>query len=103
MDEMIQKVLDIIIKEVDPEMIILFGSRSREDHDANSDIDLLIIGKNIVHPRKTLKKVYEKLDGILIPLDLILVDEDRMKEHIDDPYMIYGEALKEGRTLYARA
>jgi hypothetical protein len=27
----------------------------------------------------------------------------RMNQHLDDPYTIYGEALRDGKTLHAKA
>ncbi|MFZ4703922.1 MAG: nucleotidyltransferase domain-containing protein [Candidatus Methylumidiphilus sp.] len=35
--------VDIIVREADPEQIILFGSRARGDARPDSDVDLLII------------------------------------------------------------
>jgi predicted nucleotidyltransferase len=37
--ETIQKIIDIIVKEMNPEKIILFGSRARGDARDNSDYE----------------------------------------------------------------
>ena len=41
--EVLRRLVDIIVREADPEAIILFGSRARGDARADSDIDLLVI------------------------------------------------------------
>lgn len=101
LDEAIDKVLRIIIQEVDPDAIILFGSKARGDDDDNSDIDLLIVKDGA--SRTMLRKVYDSLSGIDVPVDMIIVDGERLKENMDDPYMIYGQAFREGKMLYAKA
>lgn len=93
----------MIVGIVDPDMILLFGSRASGKERDDSDIDLLIIKTGLKNSRELAKKVYSSLSGIGVPVDLILVDRRRMDEHLDDPYMIYGQALKEGKTLYAKA
>ena len=103
MDDILEKVLEIIIKEVDPDMIVLFGSLARGDQKENSDVDLLIIKEDLKGSRNLLKKVYSSLSGIGTPIDMILVDSKKLNDHLNDPYMIYGQALKEGRTLYAKS
>ncbi len=43
MDSVLQKAIERIIRVADPDRIILFGSRARNEHDPNSDFDLLVI------------------------------------------------------------
>jgi predicted nucleotidyltransferase len=38
----LDKIIDIIVRVVSPDKIILFGSRAREDNREDSDYDLLI-------------------------------------------------------------
>ena len=41
--EAIQRLMEIIIKKVDPDKIILFGSRATENFHKDSDFDLCIL------------------------------------------------------------
>ena len=43
----IQRIVDLIVSEVSPDQIILFGSHARGDAKENSDIDLLILKKGL--------------------------------------------------------
>ena len=42
-DAILDRMIRTIVDEVDPEQVILFGSRARGDARSDSDIDLLII------------------------------------------------------------
>jgi hypothetical protein len=44
-EPLLQDIVDAIVQEVDPETIILFGSRARGDALPDSDVDLLIVEK----------------------------------------------------------
>ncbi len=103
MEDILKQIIERIVNIVDPDMILLFGSRASGKESDDSDIDLLIIKSGLKNSRELAKKVYSSLSGIGVPVDFILVDRRRMDEHLDDPYMIYGQALKEGKTLYAKA
>ena len=103
MEDKLNEIIERIVMVADPDMILLFGSRASGDQRNDSDYDLLIVKSGLDNSRKLAKKIYNSLSGIGVPVDLILVNRERMYEHLDDPYMIYGEALKEGKTLYAKA
>ena len=103
MKDTLEKLIDIIIEEIDPDKVILFGSRARGDERTSSDYDIMIIKENLNNGRALLKKVYLSLSGIGAPVDLIIIDGKKLMENIDDPFMIYGEALREGRVLYAKS
>ena len=103
MEDKLNEIIEKIVMAADPDMILLIGSRASGDQRDDSDYDLLIIKTGLDNSRKLAKKIYCSLSGIGVPVDLVLVDRERMNEHLDDPYMIYGEALKEGKTLYAKA
>lgn len=103
MEDKLNEIIEKIVMVADPDMILLFGSRASGDQRNDSDYDLLIVKSGLDNSMKLAKKIYNSLSGIGVPVDLILVNRERMYEHLDDPYMIYGEALKEGKTLYAKA
>jgi predicted nucleotidyltransferase len=103
MDDKLNEIIDRIVMVADPDMILLFGSRASGNERDDSDYDILIIKSDLDNSRKLAKKIYNSLSGIGVPVDLVIVDKERMNQHIDDPYMIYGEALREGKTLYAKA
>jgi predicted nucleotidyltransferase len=48
----LEKAIEIIIRSVDPEKIILFGSRARGDHNKESDYDICVIKKGVLYYNK---------------------------------------------------
>jgi predicted nucleotidyltransferase len=54
MTEPLEKTVNIIINTLDPEKIILFGSRARGDFDNESDYDIFILKEGIINLRKIL-------------------------------------------------
>lgn len=103
MEEALKRLLDIILEEIHPDKVILFGSRARQDFGEASDYDLLIIKTGLKHPRRELKRLYSRISGIGVPADLILVETKRFEDLKDNPYMIFHEVNIEGRTIYAKA
>ncbi|NLH40149.1 MAG: nucleotidyltransferase domain-containing protein [Elusimicrobia bacterium] len=65
----------ILIKEIDPDIIILFGSRANGKSRNGSDIDLAIKTNQTISFRKE-RKLREKLDeaGGIYSIDLIFTD-----------------------------
>lgn len=103
MEEKVREIINNIVRIVDPDIILLFGSRATGNMNEDSDLDLLVIKSDLKDSRRLMKEVYASLSGIGIPVDIIIVDKKRMNDHLNDPYMIYGEAVREGKTLYAKA
>ncbi len=52
-----------ILSVSDPEKIILFGSYARGDNDLDSDLDLLVIIKNVELPRAESNRLRRTLRG----------------------------------------
>ncbi len=71
-------------------MIILFGSRAREDFDRRSDIDIGIIPKK-KYDQKKLILLKEKLENMNIPYKIDVVDISKVSEVFRD------KVLKEGK------
>ncbi|MDD3050057.1 MAG: nucleotidyltransferase domain-containing protein [Candidatus Cloacimonetes bacterium] len=102
MDKILAKIIPIIVKDADPKKIILFGSRVNGLNSKNSDYDLLIITTSPVSKRQTLKQIYIDLYGLGAPVDLLLLDENKVDEVKENKFMIYKEALEQGLTVYEK-
>ena len=101
------EIINRIIKEIDPEKIILFGSRARGDNRPESDLDLLIIQKgefNVNKSRWTQTiKIRKALSYLKIPKDILLFTESEVDYWKDSLNHIIPACLKEGKVLYARS
>ena len=101
--ELIDYIVKKIVKAIDPEQIILFGSYARGDYNKNSDLDLFII-KDGDHNSRNLQV---KVDGLLFGREFSLDLFVRKTEEIDwnfrakNPFYLY-HIFKHGKILYEK-
>ena len=98
----IDKIVAIIISIASPDQIILFGSYARGDNTEKSDIDLLII-------KKELKNSFDIIDSIdrafyenkiRISIDLLAIDYNRYNELNSEIGYIYKTIKEQGKVIY---
>jgi predicted nucleotidyltransferase len=97
-----KQIVRFITSKISPERIILFGSYSRGDNKKSSDIDILIIIKNLKNERKITGTLYRELlkEDIAIPIDFLAIDYDKYNELKNEIGYIYKTIEKEGQILY---
>ena len=102
LDEMVQAIVEV----VDPEKIVLFGSRVDRIGRTESDIDLLIIERGpftLERPRRQeLLRVRRALARFRIAKDILLYSREEVDEWQDSSDHVLTHALRQGRCLYAR-
>ncbi len=111
MGEVSEKVLmgmvDAIVREVDPEKIILFGSRARGDMGAYSDVDLLIVESEPFHlarsRRKEMMRIRRALSSFRNPKDILVYNIEEIEKWKNSVNHILARSLREGRLLYERS
>ena len=99
----IDKVVSLIISEVTPDKIILFGSYARGDYTENSDIDILVLKKGVKNERKISMRLYEALFNekeINVPIDIITMDYDRFYSMKNTIGFIYKSINEQGKIIY---
>lgn len=99
--EQLDDLIERVITAVHPLRVLLFGSTARGDTSRFSDIDLLIIVPDGSHRRRTAQLVYRHLLGFVLPVDVVVATQSDIEKYKDTPGLIYREALREGRELYA--
>jgi len=101
MELAVRQIVQRIVQEVHPLRIILFGSRARKEQDPESDVDLLIVMPEGAPKRQTAHRLYRKLRGLSVAVDLVVTTESDLDREKDNPGLIYRTILQEGRLLYA--
>jgi len=100
-----QKTLDDIIRRIvevaHPEKIILFGSAARDQMDANSDVDLLVIKRGDFHRGQLAEEIYMNLFGVDQAVDVIVVTPEDVERYRDSIALVIRPALEEGKEVYA--
>jgi len=99
--ELIDYIVEKIVREIQPEKIILYGSYARGDYHKNSDLDLFIIKDGDESSRMMGRKVDGLFDGRLFSLDIRV----RKSSEVDwnfraqNPFYLY-HIFKDGKVLY---
>ena len=98
----LNQIVERIVAIAAPVKIILFGSTARGEAHPNSDLDMLIVKKEIIGQHDETLRLDRALRDFMLPLDLIVVSEAQLNRYGRVPGTIYYRSLQEGRVLYAR-
>ena len=106
LDALLDRIVKVIVKEADPEQIILFGSCARGDSTASSDIDLVVVeaapfGKDRDRRAET-ARLYRALAFFDTPTDLLVYSSDEVEYWRDSLNHVLARALREGDLLYEK-
>ncbi len=105
MKSFIDTEIEMLVKQirqlVNPVKIILFGSYATGKATEKSDIDLLVVIRDGLSSRETAKLLYQKVEGIKIPYDILVINAEKLSLHKDNPALIYSEVLRHGKEVYA--
>ena len=98
----IDRMVKRIVKQFDPEKIILFGSHARGDAGPDSDVDLLVVLAVEGSKLETCVEIRGALGEISVPVDVIVTTPEDFAWRKDTVGTIEWPATKEGKVLYAR-
>ena len=98
----IDKIIPIIISIASPDQIILFGSYAKGNNTEKSDIDLLIIKKELKNSFDIIDSIYMAFyeNKINIPVDLLAIDLNRYNEINSEIGYIYKTIKEQGKVIY---
>lgn len=99
----IARMVNRIVEQFDPEQIILFGSYARGSANPDSDVDLLVVMKDVISKRAKQVEMRCALHDIRIPKDIIVVTESELERHRNTVGTIVRPALREGKSMYVRS
>ncbi len=77
--DQITEITDRIVANVDPDRIILFGSRARGDYSEQSDFDLCVLKAGVPHRRNLAKQIYRLLYDSGAAVDIIVETPERFE------------------------
>ena len=100
--DMIPEMVDRIVREFDPEQIILFGSHARGDAHRWSDVDLLVVFREVTDRRELSIAIQMLLHDLFVAKDIIVTSTEDLRRLGTEIGTVHRRALSEGRTLYDR-
>ncbi len=98
----IKNITDAIIKNYQPEKIILFGSGVRGEYGRNSDLDFFIVKNTKKKWVDRIAEVYGYIRSRTLPVDVIVYTAKQMENRlaIADPFI--EEIISNGKVLYEK-
>jgi uncharacterized protein len=106
-DDIISEMVQAIVKEIDPEMVILFGSRVSGRAYPDSDVDLLVVEKEPFGPERSRRQELLRIRRAVSPFrtakDILVYSADEVDHWRNSLNHILGEIMREGKRLYERS
>jgi predicted nucleotidyltransferase len=104
--QLIEDIVQVVVEEIRPQRIYLFGSCARDNYTTDSDVDLLIVEQDEVGPERNrwseLKRIRKALKPFRVPKDVLVYSEDEFEKWEDSINHIISHAVREGRLIYER-
>ena len=104
--DLLQRMVDAIVDEVNPEQVILFGSRARGDDRDDSDVDLIVIEAEPFGPgrsrHKEMLRLRKAIRGSRVAVDILVYSNEDVEYWRDSLNYVLARALREGKVLYDR-
>ena len=106
-ERIIKEITGIIVREIDPKQVILFGSQAKGAARPASDIDFLVVQDHPFVPghtrRQQMTKLWRLLARFPISQDILVYTPDEVEEWRQSKNHVIARAIREGKLLYERA
>ena len=99
--KLIREMVDRIVRQFEPEKVILFGSYATGQAGPDSDVDLLVIMPFSGSKRLKRLEIRMAMHDIIVPKDIIVVTPEEFAVRKDIVGTIEYPAFREGKVLYA--
>ena len=99
----VEETLRRIVDVAHPSRVIVFGSYARGESTENSDLDIWVVKPKVQNRYSEIKCITKALRGLMLAVDLLLIDEDELKQWAEVPGSVYRTAIREGKVIYEAA
>ena len=101
-EDLLEEIVQRIVRVVDPEKFILFGSRARGESRVHSDLDVLVIMESTEPRCQRSIPLFGALSDIMIPMDILVYTPEEVREWSNVRQAFPTTAVREGKVLYER-
>ena len=95
-----------VLRQLDPLLVVLFGSQAKGTANGDSDIDLLVIDDRPFSAsrsrRRMIGDIRRSIHAGRYPVDVLLFDEAELGRWRETTNHVIARALREGVVLYER-
>lgn len=97
----LDRLVDRLREAFDPEVVFLYGSRSRGESDEGSDIDLLVVVASSNEPgHRRARKARRAIGSVGVPVDVKVVTREEFERRARWLSSVERAASEEGEVLY---
>lgn len=82
-----------------PARVVLFGSRARDEHREDSDLDFLVIEDRVDSKLAEMVALRDALPPLGVPVDVVVVSREEAENRGRRPGTLVHRALAEGRVI----
>lgn len=82
-----------------PAKVVLFGSHARGSAGHDSDLDFLVVERDVVSRLEEMIRLRRALNPLRVPADVFVVSSEQVREWGDVEGTVIHSALREGRVL----
>lgn len=100
LDQKIKKEIVNRIRKLNPQKIIIFGSRAYGNVDEDSDLDLCVVEKNVKNKLEEKKKIRELLKDLKIAKDILVPTQKEYDFYKQEINSVYNDIDKKGIVLW---
>ena len=100
LEETLRLATERLVRQFQPQRVILFGSQARGAADARSDVDLLVVCPITGSRRGIMVAMDRALSGLGIARDIVVLTPEEFERDRQIPGTVARPAWLEGKTLY---
>jgi predicted nucleotidyltransferase len=105
-EDILKSMTKSIVEELQPDEIVLFGSRARGTEQVESDVDFLVVVPDSEearrHRRRMTGRLYRRLAKFPVGKDILIYTRGEVERWRNVPGHIVATGFDEGRQLYVR-
>lgn len=102
----IQRIVELVVAEVQPLRVVLFGSAARKELHNGSDVDLMVVVPEGIDTLRTAQRLHVAMFNlpdvaVRVSVDFVVTTPSRFEERRNSLGSVYREVARDGRELYA--
>ncbi len=101
-ERLYHEVVRRIVAAIDPERVIIFGSRARGDHRPESDLDILVIAESAEPRHRRAGPLYRALAQLPFEIDVLVYTPQEVHDWSAVEQAFVTTAIREGVVVYER-
>lgn len=98
--QQIEQICQTIVREFNPDKLVLFGSEATGTARPDSDIDLLVVMPFAGSPIKQATEIYRSIDDRRLAVDLIVRTPAQIEERRQIGDVFFREILATGKVIH---